>query len=155
QDQAITDATKILQSLERNEVEIDEVKETIEENLQYCFSHFDEMKKGDRADIGITKELSYSLSLIYNLVMNCDYDGGERHTEKEKALWGTSVYKYVSVAFRYFSDCSSLTQEEGDYLDANHKAKVLSKNLEQEVEFFAESLRDVVIEAKEQGLLVS
>lgn len=153
QDQAIADATAILESLKKKKVDLRGIQETIKVNLKYCFLNFDEMKKGDRADIEITKNLSYSLSLIYNLVMNCDYDGGERHTEKEKALWETSVYGYVNVAFRYFSDCSSLTQEEADYLEASHKENVLSKNLEKEADYFVETLRDVVVEAKEQGLL--
>lgn len=146
QEQGIVDATQLLEELKTSELDILKIEKVIQANLQYCFDNLSEMTKGDDADIEITKRLSYSLSFMYYSVMNCDYDHGKTHTENEKTLWDTNVYRFVSKAYKYFLDCDSLTQQEEDYVAAEKLAEKLDENLNKEIKHFVESLQSVVKE---------
>lgn len=146
QEQGIADAVQLLENLKDPGFDISKIEKEIKTNLQYCLDNFSEMTKGDNADIEKVKMLSYSLSFIYNSVINCDYDRGKVHTENEKKLWKTNVYQFVSKAYGYFLDCNSLTQQKEDYIAADKLAKKLDKNLNEETKLFVDLLSLIVKE---------
>lgn len=150
-EQANSDANTLLEALQKKTISTDEVEQKVKENISYCLTHFTELQNGDDTDLEVVKEMNYALAYLYIGVMNSDYDGGYRHTKKEKKLWGTLIYKYVDVAFGYAGECATLTQNKEDFEKADMYGKQISEDLDKEISLFVGALRDVVDEADEKG----
>ena len=146
-ERAIADEKVMLESFQSSRTDIQKAEDDIKKCLQYSIENFDELKKGDRADIEVTKELSYALAFLYYAGIDSDCDNGYNHTAKEWELWKTKVYQYVKTAHKYFISGSSLEQEEADYLIAKKQGEKISQNLDQEVSDFTKALAAVIAEA--------
>lgn len=148
---AAEDAAVLLDHMSKDKVDMENVKKQVKENLLYCLEHFAELRKGDDADIKIVKKMTYSLHFLYDAVIFSDYDGSYTTTEKEKALWKTGIRMYADQAKEYADCCSSLTQEEADFLEAQKTGRKIKRNFDKAVDEYVNALTAVVEEAKEKG----
>lgn len=148
---AITDEKAMLERFKSSSVDNRKAEVDIKKCLQYSIENFDELKKGDRADIEVTKELSYALAFLYYAGIDSDSDNGYSHTAKERELWKTRIYQYVKMAHKYFISCSSLDQEEADYLSAKKQGKKIGQNIDREVSEFTKALAAVIAEAEKNS----
>ena len=148
---AAEDAGVLLDNMSKNKADTEKVKKQVKENLQYCLEYFAELRKGDDADIKIVKKVTYSLHFLYDAIIFSDYDGSYTTTEKEKRLWKTRVRQYVDKAKKYADCCSSLTQEEADFLKAQKTGRKIKGDLDKVVDEYVGALEAVVEEAKEKG----
>lgn len=142
---AIKDSDVMRDNLEIDFEKTDKCAQTVKRCLIYALDHFEELEKGDNANIDIVSKLSYAYSYIYYLETYSDYDQ-RVYTEKERDLNHNLVSKYIDTAKLYMSDASSNTQEKADLLKAQDLARQLERNLDEEVEKFVDCLVDVIEE---------
>ena len=125
-------------------------REKVEESLRYSLKHFSHLQEGDDVDINVAAKLSYHMRFITELVYACDYEQTV-HTDKEKIVGQTKIYRYIDAAYSYAIECPSHTQEKADYLKAHRLGKELERNIEEECDAFTEAITAVIEEAKEKG----
>lgn len=142
---AIKDSDVMRDNLEIDSEKTDKCAQIVKMCLSYALDHFDELTKGDDADIDIVSKLSYAYSYIYYLETYSDYDQ-KVYTKEERELNKCLVTRYVNTAKLYMSDVSSNTQERADLLKAQDLARDLQRNLNEEVEKFVDCLVDVIKE---------
>ena len=144
------EAEKRIRSLEENEKQAKNCREKVEESLRYSLKHFSHLQEGDDVDINVAAKLSYHMRFITELVYACDYEQTV-HTDKEKIVGQTKIYRYIDAAYSYAIECPSHTQEKADYLKAHRLGKELERNIEEECDAFTEAITAVIEEAKEKG----
>lgn len=148
---AAKDAGQLLDGLSSGETDAEVAEAQVAENLRYCLENFAELRKGDDAEMEIVKKTNYSVTFLYLLIINTDYDGSRTTTDKEKALWKAEISLYTNVAEDYAINCNSLTQEETDFLEAEKKGRQISDHFDEAVEVYVKALIEVVEEAKEKN----
>lgn len=146
QEEADADAMEVFHQLEKNPADKKRCTEEVTACLRYALDHFDELEKGQRADVQITAKISYAHSYISALYMNSDYDQTV-HTAKERRFWKCLVNRYAHVLRNYAIEATADYQEKAELLEIQRLAQELSRNLDEEVEVFVDRLAEVMEES--------